>query len=454
MNRIHLDCARVRVSILSVVLFLAAPCLAASHQQQAEPTQKVIQTEIDAAQVHHFLSTLALVKHYYLKEVSTKELIDNALQGMISQLDPHSSYLNQEILQQLQSDINGEFSGIGVEMHQEDGVLKVVSPMEDSPAAKAGIKAQDIIVKVNGHQITRNNINRIAGMIRGVRGSAVRLTILRQGQPRPLELKVIRDTIKIQSIKGELLDENYGYIKLTTFQSDSKDALLAALTQLHKQAKQPLQGLILDLRNNPGGLLHVAVDIADLFLDADQLKQNKLIVSTNGKSPDSRTQAEATSGQILENVPIVVLMNQGSASASEIVAGALQDHKRALVVGKQSFGKGSVQTLIPTMDGSGAVKLTTAFYYTPSGRSIQAKGITPDLAVSDIHLADNNTETIAFMGLSEKSLRGHLEVSQTSQPKRQKSKALLKIGSNLDLARKDYQLYQALNILKGLGQMT
>ena len=414
----------------------------------APPDQTGEQTSLDAYDIHHFISTLALVKHYYLEEITTKELIDNALTGMIHQLDPHSSYLSEEYFQQLQSDINGEFGGIGIEIMQEQGVIKVITPIDDTPAAKAGIKSQDLIVRINGSLVRDMDINQAINKIRGVRGSEVKLTIIREGEKQPLTFAIKRDIIKIQSVKNDLLDNQYGYIKLVTFQHNGRKELLDAISELHQQAKQPLKGLVLDLRNNPGGLLDVAVDIADLFLDAsEKMSHDRLIVYTQGKHPDSKVHAKATDGEILPGVPIVILMNQGSASASEVVAGALQDHKRAIVIGNKSFGKGSVQTIIPTIDGTGAIKLTTALYYTPMGRSIQAQGITPDLVVSDIKLPDQKTEAVAFLPLSEQDLQGHLVGSDSNSPKPILNK------ENLKLARSDYQLYQALNILKGLAML-
>jgi carboxyl-terminal processing protease len=424
--------------------FIVQPAYAGSH-----PDSDIIpsvETTFDANDIHHFISTLALVKHYYLEDVSTKELIDNAITGMVSQLDPHSNYLSGTYFQQLQNDINGEFGGIGVEIMHEQGALKVISPIDDTPAAKAGIKAQDLIVRINGSLVSDMNLHQAIHKIRGKRGSQVTLTIIREGEEQPIDFAIKRDIIKIQSVKSKLLDGTFGYVKLNTFQNNGRDELVQALTELHEQAKQPLQGLVLDMRNNPGGLLHVAVDIADMFLDAKEMKKNKLIVFTKGKHPDSRITAMATAGEMLDDVPIVILMNRGSASAAEIVAGALQDHKRAIVVGDTSFGKGSVQTIIPTMDGTGALKLTTALYYTPLGRSIQAKGIEPDLVVSDIELPDQKTEALAIMSLSEKDLEGHLTTGLSNPVNTQGQDPLM-------LAKKDYQLYQALNILKGLSML-
>jgi carboxyl-terminal processing protease len=432
----------------SVFVFLSlAASLSYAQEQQPLPLEIQEETAVDIDEIHHFISTLALVKHYYLEDVDTEELIDNAIKGMIGRLDPHSSYMNEHYFKQLQSSINGEFSGIGIEIVHENGVIKVVTPIDGTPAAKAGLKPQDLIVRIDGMFVKDMDMELAINKIRGKRGSEVKLTIVREGEKKPLTFEIQRDVIKIKSVKSKLLEDEYGYIKLSTFQNNGRQEILSAISELHKQAQQPLKGLVLDLRNNPGGLLNVAVEIADLFLDTQDMRKNKLIVFTKGKHPESSMQAHATRGEIMEEVPIVVLMNQGSASASEIVAGALQDHNRAIIVGNSSFGKGSVQTIIPTIDGTGAIKLTTALYYTPMGRSIQAKGIVPDLVVSDIQLPDQKTEAVAFIPLTEKDLNDHLKAPN----QRNKKASMIAPKENLALAKEDYQLYQALNILKGLS---
>lgn len=409
-------------------------------QPYAMPTEE----ELEMQDIHHFISTLALVKHYYLEDVENKKLIQNALEGMVAKLDPHSSYLDAEYFNQLQESIHGEFGGIGVEITQEDGVIKVISPIDDTPASKAGIKPHDLIVKIDDAYVKEIGIESAIQKIRGEKGTEVLLTIIRENENTPLTISVIRDVIKVKSVKSKVLEDQYGYLKLSTFQTSGQNEIINALQSLHREAKGPLKGLVLDLRNNPGGLLHVAVEIADLFLGPDDTKENDLIVFTKGKHPESTMHAMATDDELIDGVPIVILINEGSASASEIVAGALQDHKRALVVGEQSFGKGSVQTIIPTMNGEGAVKLTTALYYTPKGRSIQARGIIPDLAVSNIRFEDDQTEALAFTPIKEKDLQSHIK--NANEPQTSST-------ADLTLAKEDYQLYQAINILKGMSML-
>ncbi len=406
--------------------------------------QAISNEEQEMQDIHHFISTMALVKHYYLEDIDNKALIQNALEGMVSKLDPHSSYLDANYFAQLQESIQGEFGGIGIEITQEDGLIKVISPIDDTPASKAGIQPQDLIVKINDSYVKDIGIESAIKKIRGEKGTDVFLTIIRENQATPLVIKVTRGVIKVKSVKNEVFDGQYGYIKLATFQNSGQAEMIQALKEIHHKASGPLKGLVLDLRNNPGGLLHVAVEIADLFLGPDDTVESDLIVFTKGKHPESSMHAMATDDELIDGVPIVILMNQGSASASEIVAGALQDHKRALVVGEQSFGKGSVQTIIPTMNGEGAVKLTTALYYTPKGRSIQAKGIIPDLAVSNIRFEDNQTQAVAFTPIMEKDLDSHIK---NTQQEVQHAK------EDTSLAKKDYQLYQALNILKGMSML-
>ena len=438
------QCLFIAITMISNPAFSSSEAPSSSLQTDSQDT-----LAIDIDDIHHFISTLAQVKHHYLTEISTKELINHAIEGMVGSLDPHSSYMNAQFFEQLQNSISGEFGGIGVEIVQDQGVIKIISPIEDGPAHKAGIKPNDLIVRIDNALVQDLGTDKALQRIRGKRGTQVHLTIIRKGANKPLNIMVKRDVIKVKSVKSQLYDNKYGYIQLMSFQKNGKQAIVNAISTLHEQSKHPLQGLIIDLRNNPGGLLHVAIEIADLFLDPNDLKHNKLIVFTKGKNPESNLNATATEGEMLEGVPIVVLMNQGSASASEVVAGALQDHKRAIIVGRRSFGKGSVQTIIPTLDGNGALKLTTALYFTPSGRSIQAKGISPDLVVSDIQLPDKKTEAVAFVPVSEKDLEGHLIA-----PKKSRELNTINGYENLALAKKDYQLYQALNILKGLAVLT
>ncbi|HWP34359.1 MAG TPA: S41 family peptidase [Thermodesulfobacteriota bacterium] len=318
-----------------------------------------------------FTDVLALVQRNYVEKPNNKELIYGAIKGMLETLDPHSSFMTPEVYREMQVETKGEFSGIGIEITTKDDRIVVVAPIEDTPAFKAGIQAGDQIVRIDGKSTKGMSLPDAVKLMRGPKGTTVRLTIAREGHPEPLEFTITRATIAVKSVKAKLLEPGYAYIRLTQFQERTADDLLAALERFEKGG---LKGLVLDLRNNPGGLLDQAVKVADIWLDSG------LIVYTDGRIENQRMEFHAHRDGVTRDYNMVVLVNEGSASASEIVAGALQDAGRAVVVGTQTFGKGSVQTIIPLSDGS-ALRLTTARYYTPKGRSIQAKGITPDIVV-------------------------------------------------------------------------
>ncbi|MBU0743836.1 MAG: S41 family peptidase [Gammaproteobacteria bacterium] len=390
------------------------------------------------------------VKQYYYKKIGDDSLLDRAISGMLSSLDPHSAYLGPEDLKDLRMETTGKFGGIGVEVVPDRGAIKVVTPLDDTPAYKAGIKAGDYIIQINSKLVRDMTLKDAIGLMRGKRGSKLNLTIIRKDQSKPLVFNLRRNIINIQTIKDRMLEPGYGYIRLALFQEPTARDLTRTVHKMQKANKDGLKGLVLDVRNNPGGLLESAVQIADDFLDSRLLKKNDLIVYTKGQIDEAQITAKATPGDLLPNIPIVVLINEGSASASEIVAGALQDHKRAIVVGTRSFGKGSVQTLIPLNQDS-AIKLTTALYYTPLGRSIQAKGIEPDINVEDIKLAVNAREDKDIPRIDEASLVDHIQ-NGDEDAKSKSSQGLDKWGkqskAELDLAYKDYQLYEALHILK------
>ncbi|MCF8117546.1 MAG: S41 family peptidase [Desulfarculaceae bacterium] len=319
------------------------------------------------------IEVMEQIQKKYVEKKTPDELLTEAIKGMVSSLDPHSAYLTPEEYKDLQVETKGSFSGVGIVISMKDGTLTVVSPIEDTPAFKAGVEAGDRIIKINGKLTKGMNLMDAVKVIRGPKGSKVTLTILREGMSKLKDISIVRDVIPIKSVRYFLLDDGYGLIRLASFQENTTDDLIAALNKLQDQ-KVPLKGLIIDLRTNPGGLLTEAVNVSDQFLDKG------LIVSTRGRAPGQEMVFKATPHMTAGNYPIIVLVNQGSASASEIVAGALQDHHRAMILGTPSFGKGSVQTILPLED-KGALKLTTARYYTPAGRSIQAKGIIPDLEV-------------------------------------------------------------------------
>lgn len=395
--------------------------------------------------VQRFSNAISLIKKYYVKPVEDKELFDNAIRGMVNSLDPHSSYLDEEDYKELQTSTSGEFGGLGLEVTMEKEVVKVITPLVDTPAFKAGIKSGDYIIKLGNHAIQGISLKEAVDLMRGKEGSVVELTILRKGESKPLVFKLTREKILVKSIKSELFDGHYGYIRISQFQTLTAEDLVKAIISLKKEAHDSLKGLILDLRNNPGGLLDSAIQVSDYFLDVNKDNINKeIIVYTQGRFPGSKFTAYANPGDLLNNAPMIVLINNGSASASEIVAGALKDNKRAVIVGTRSFGKGSVQTVLPLDDKRG-LKLTTALYYTPSGVSIQAKGITPDIVIDEIQIA-NNPDTKGHPEFSESELSGHI-VNGSQNPD-----AAGQVGNNNDaLLHKDYQLYATLSILKGLA---
>lgn len=382
-----------------------------------------------------FADVFNQIKQSYVEEVDDKTLLENAIRGMLSGLDPHSNYLDAKSFDELQVNTTGEFGGLGLEVGLENGFVKVISPLDDTPAQKAGIEAGDLIIKINDKPVKGMNLNEAVDAMRGPRGSEIQLTIVRESVRQPFDVKLKRDTIKVLSVRSRTLQPGYGYIRIAQFQANTGTEVRRAVEKLKKENKE-LKGFVIDLRNNPGGVLQAAVDVADAFI------RDGLIVYTEGRLPNSKSQFKATPDDIANGLPIVTLINGGSASASEIVAGALQDHKRAVIMGTQSFGKGSVQTVMPLSETS-AIKLTTARYFTPNGRSIQAHGIEPDIAVERAKIealprADNITEA---------DLEGHLRngSSKESDSKARKEEPQDKLLSS------DNQLYEALNLLKGLN---
>ena len=402
-----------------------------------------------------FSDVIELIEREYVDEVDTKELIQKAIQGMVHSLDPHSSLLPLDDFQDLQIDTKGKFTGIGIHITMQDGFVTVISPIEDTPAYKAGIKARDRIIKVDGK--STRDLRKAVNMMRGPKGTKVVVTILREGVKKPLEFELVRDVIPIQSVKSFDMKPGYGYIRLSNFTGTTTAELLKALEQM-EAAEVPLKGLILDLRNNGGGLLNQSIKVADLFLDEGA------ILSIKGRNNKNTKVFNATRSSVERNYPLVVLINGGSASASEIVAGALQDHKRALILGTTSFGKGSVQTVETLRDGSG-LKLTIARYYTPNDRSIQAKGIVPDIYLKHRRLDPKEMSRKEEGLLKEKDLENHLEAeptkdsvpeSETQEEKEKREKdsrmrdAELRIGPlTLEVLESDNQVMRALEMLEG-----
>jgi carboxyl-terminal processing protease len=401
-----------------------------------------------------FSDVIELIEREYVDEVNTKDLIQKAIQGMVQSLDPHSALLPQDAFEDLQIDTKGKFTGIGIHITMQDGFVTVISPIEDTPAYKAGIKAQDKIIKVDDQPA--KDLREAVKMMRGPKGTKVKVTIMREGVKKPLEFELVRDVIPIQSVKSVLLEPGYGYVRLSNFTGTTTDELERALGEM-EHLEVPLKGLILDLRNNGGGLLNQSIKIADLFIDDGS------ILSIRGRNKKNTKVFKATQSEIKRDYPMVVLINGGSASASEIVAGALQDHKRALILGTTSFGKGSVQTVETLRDGSG-LKLTIARYYTPNDRSIQAKGITPDIYLKFRRLDPEEIERKEEGLLKEKDLENHLE-AEPSKVKRPESDLQEKEDSEKDskmdeaeqrvgpLTREalqtDNQVMRALEMLRG-----
>ncbi|MEM6998354.1 MAG: S41 family peptidase [Pseudomonadota bacterium] len=393
-----------------------------------------------------FTEVFTKVKNDYVESIDDRKLIENAIRGMLEGLDPHSAYLDKESYNELQEGTSGEFGGLGIEVGMEDGYVKVISPIDDTPAASSGIEAGDLIIKLDEKSVRGMSLNEAVDLMRGKPGSDIVLTIVREGEEKPFDITITRAIITTKSVRSETLEPGFGYARISSFQTHTAEDLRKSLEKLKEENEDDLKGLILDLRNNPGGILNAAVGVSDLFLD------NGLIVYTEGRIQDSKLNFNAKPSDILRNAPIIVLVNGGSASASEIVAGALQDHERAIIMGKRTFGKGSVQTILP-MNNEAAVKLTTARYFTPSGRSIQASGIEPDIIIENIRI--NSEVSAGPERIKESNLSGHLDNGDKENkdgvetPEKNSEKKEKNIGPSL--VETDYQLYEALNVLKGLA---
>lgn len=399
----------------------------------------------DYESIELFTDVLAIVKKSYVEEVDTKKLIYGAINGMLASLDPHSSFMPPDSYKEMKIDTKGQFGGLGIEISMKDGMLTVISPIEDTPAYKAGIKSGDQIIKIDDKFTKDLSINEAVKRMRGTKGTKVILTIMREGFDKPKDFPLVRDIIQVKSVKFKMLDKGYGYIRIAQFQEKTDEDLAKALSALKSENAGTLYGLVLDLRNDPGGLLDQAVRVAEHFVPEGQL-----VVYTEGREKDSKVRYTSRKGNKEPGYPIVVLINGGSASASEIVAGALQDHKRGVIMGTQSFGKGSVQSLIELSDNSG-LRLTTARYYTPSGRSIQAKGITPDITVEKVELAAA-TEKKDSMHIREKDLENHFEDKAKDSAKdaeKDDKKEKLPLYKTDEQVKGDYQILRALDLLKG-----
>ena len=418
----------------TLLLLISISIISITFYYQSNGTAHAAKTSLPLNQLQTFSEVYLKIKQNYVVDVSDKEIFDNAIKGMLEGLDPHSTFLNEKDFSDLKIGTRGEFGGLGIEVTMEDGIVKVIAPIDDTPAFKAGIKSGDLIIKIDNSSVKGLSLNKAVDLMRGKVGSPILLTIARKGESGPIEIKIIRAKIKVKSVKYELIHDNYGYIRIASFQNKTGKSLADAISDLNKKSKNNINGYVIDMRNNPGGVLGAAVDVSDAFI-----KGGKKLVYTKGKSADAMYEFTSNDTDLAEEKPIVVLINGGSASASEIVAGALQDHKRAIIMGTQSFGKGSVQTILPITSRT-AVKITTARYYTPNGRSIQAKGITPDIIVKNLELTDLSENPM----MKESDLKGHLENTDKEKledKSEQQDKKLLN----------DYQLSEAINLLKGLN---
>ncbi|WP_422677625.1 S41 family peptidase [Billgrantia ethanolica] len=403
-----------------LMLALAAPPALAQSSAVDELPLEDIQT---------FAEVFERIKRAYVDEVDDSTLLRNAMRGMLSELDPHSAYLDRREFQSLRESTEGEFGGIGIEVGLEEGRLTVITPIDDTPASRAGLQARDVILEIDGNPTERLSLQESVTLMRGEPGSQIRLSILRSGQEEALDVTLTREIIRTESVRSEMLEPGYGYLRVSQFQSRSGEQVNNAIRRMERDG--PLQGLVLDLRNNPGGVLQAAVAVADAFL------QSGLVVYTEGRLPDTQMRFSASRETAAPDVPLVVLINGGSASAAEIVAGALQDQRRGVIMGTESFGKGSVQQVMPLGNGEG-LKLTTALYYTPNGRSIQAMGIEPDVRVVRGRLE----VTESSRQLREADLEGHL---------RSRSEPRAMTQEMTERLREDYQLGEALNLLKALN---
>jgi carboxyl-terminal processing protease len=416
---------------LALILLSLFSCAYASAQNN----------EVTEEELRIFTTVFARIKSTFVEPVGNKKLIEGAISGMVAALDPHSAYLSAEEYQALKESSSGKFGGLGFEVSMENGLVKVVSPIDDTPAHRAGILPGDLIVRIDDTPVKGLLLTDAVKKMRGEPGKPVRLMVVRDGVATPIQLKLLRAIINVKSVKARLLDKHYGYLRISSFKSETEQELKVALEVLKKENGGALKGLVLDVRNNPGGLLDAAVSVSDAFL------RSGTIVSMDGrKGNGSDARFAAAPDDLMDGAPIVVLINEGSASSSEIVAGALQDHKRAVIMGTQSFGKGSVQSVLPMQNGS-ALILTTARYFTPSGKSIQAEGITPDIVLPPVKLVPLKKEGIE--AVKEADLSRHLDKSEGTSAKKIPASDVA-----VNAADDDYPLGEALSLLKGLNVLS
>jgi carboxyl-terminal processing protease len=412
------------------------PATESDEDEATAATDKDADKTLPLDDLRTFAEVFGRIKSDYVEDVDDRELLASAIRGMLGGLDPHSSYLDPDEYRDLRVGTTGEFGGLGIEVGIEDGFVKVIAPIDDTPAQRAGMQAGDLIVRIDGKPVKGLSLSEAVALMRGKPGSKIELTVVREGESSPIQVDIVRDIIKVASVKSRTLEPGYGYLRVSNFQARTTEDLLEAVAELKADNADGLKGVVLDLRNNPGGVLNAAVGVSDAFLDEG------LIVYTMGRDEDAKLEFKAGPDDVLDGAPLAVLVNGGSASASEIVAGALQDQGRAVIMGEKTFGKGSVQTIVP-IDDRTALKLTTARYYTPSGRSIQALGIEPDIGLVRGKIAVEEEPDVA--PLKEADLMRHLDDPENGEADAADE------NEDTALIAEDYQLAEALNVLKGLN---
>jgi carboxyl-terminal processing protease len=422
---------------LAAGLTVCLGLLGSGHAVAAEEDASESALPLDELRV--FAEVFGRIKSDYVEPVDDRKLLNYAIEGMLSGLDPHSSYLDEDEYRDIRAGTSGEFGGLGIEVGMENGFVKVIAPIDDTPAQRAGVQAGDLIIRLDEKPVKGMTLDDAVKVMRGKPGTKIELTIVREGEDKPIRITVVRDIIKTVSVKYRMLEPGFGYVRISQFQARSPEDMLTGIGALKRQAGNGLKGLVLDLRNNPGGVLNAAVAISDAFLTSGT------IVYTEGRIRDSQLKFKAAPDDVLEGAPVVVLVNGGSASASEIVAGALQDHRRAVIMGQETFGKGSVQTIVPVNERT-AVKLTTARYFTPNGRSIQAEGIVPDIELGNVRLTRGEEPADR---LKESDLARHLENPENGDGEGPQEEEAEQEAE--DQTAEDYALSEALNLLKGLS---